>query len=184
MNRSAENLNAADAISERWTACPVEAALPVTLSHVHELNNSAACWRMNESLIADVDADVRKRPAQGVKKNEVARLQLVCCYRNTQRTQCLSGAREQDASATVDILNESAAIEAVFRGAAAVAVSNTDLTQRMERKLTRAGGKITIGSLGEYNRPPFARISIGRRSTAGQKHHPHGDDDYFHRAGL
>jgi hypothetical protein len=54
----------------------------------------------------------------------------------------------------------------------------------MERKLTRAGGKVAIGSLGEYNSPPFARISIGRRPTAGQKYHPYGDDDYFHRARL
>ncbi|MEN3353318.1 MAG: hypothetical protein V7640_1476, partial [Betaproteobacteria bacterium] len=68
---------------DRETARAVVASAPIALPHVDKLNGAAARGGMNETLIADIDADVRKRSAQGIKENEISRLELVCCDGDT-----------------------------------------------------------------------------------------------------
>src|SRR5437879_89281 len=49
-----------------------ETARPVHEPHVFDPHLAAGAWRMDELAVADVDADVREGPLQGVEEHQVA----------------------------------------------------------------------------------------------------------------
>lgn len=100
---------------------------------------------VNEVIIADIQADMGKRIAIGIKKNQIAGIKLM--YRDWRQnlSHFARGARQGDALVFINMFDKTAAIEAFPRRGLAVAIRNTLQAQgiidhRRQLRLRRPDG--------------------------------------------
>ena len=122
-------------------ACPVVALDPVRLAHVFNPNFAASSRRMQETVVAEVDADVRESTAHGVEEYEIARFQFVA-VNGVADFALLSGrSGEQLANGLLENqLNKTAAIEPAFRVGSTETIMNADEFNASEDQVLGAGG--------------------------------------------
>ncbi len=113
------------------TARAVEVLLPVARIDRRDLDLATAPRRMNEPVVAEVDADVRKREAPRVEEHEVAGLEIGERDLVAQPAHFLRRPGQRHAGHLLkDELNEAAAIKAGFGRRAAPAVPDADEIER------------------------------------------------------
>ena len=95
--------------------------------------------RVDELIVAEVDADVRERPAHRVEEHEVARLQLGFVHGLAGAADIARGARQVDAQTLAEqVTHEAGAIEAGLGVGAAAAIADADKTERVGDQLLDA----------------------------------------------
>ena len=109
-----------------------EAGKPVAGAHIVDANLAACRRRVDESLVAKVDADVRKGAAHGVEKDQVAGLQVIerNALADLRHLACRSWQIESECVAH-DVADHAAAVEAGLGVVPAVAVIDADDRQRV-----------------------------------------------------
>ena len=87
---------------------------------------------MNEAVVADVQANMRKLEAPRVEKNQIAGLQLIFADRLTDARLFACAARQQQAGSLLkNVANEAAAVESLIRRTSAEAVVDANQRQRV-----------------------------------------------------
>jgi hypothetical protein len=105
----------------------VVALHPVALAHVFDPDFGARARRMQEAVVAQIDADMRKSAAHGIEENEVAGLQFVAVDHRTDLALLSGTTRQQHADRFLeDDLDKGAAVETGIRVGAAETVVDTD----------------------------------------------------------
>ena len=101
--------------------------LPITARHADDFNLAALTRRVNEALLAEIDADMGKRPAQCIEEHQVARFQLISPDLLPDPADFLRVAWQGEAKRVgEDIMHQSAAIKSGFRRTAPVLVRNAN----------------------------------------------------------
>lgn len=134
---------------------------------------------MNETSVANVDADMRESTFQRIEEYEVARLQL---FDRNGLPELADGARAmrqcQVGRLLEYIAHETAAIETCFRGFATVFVSDTGQTEGVDQNFLRGirpsgfglcrflHGLIRVGEHAQ-TRQPDGRYVLFARHSAG-----------------
>ena len=96
------------------------------VAQVIDTHASAAAGRVDEMIVAKIDADMRKLAVQGVEKHQIAGTQFIVVERLAEVTHADTAARQFDAEGVVIYMrDESAAIEAAVGIVAAVAIRYT-----------------------------------------------------------
>lgn len=117
-------------LSEKLETDPagaVVARLPVAAHHADDLNLTTITRCMDETLLAEIDADMGKWPAQRVEEYQVARFQLITPDLLPDPADFLRVARQGEAKRVgEDIMHQSAAIKSGFRRTAPVLVRNAN----------------------------------------------------------
>ena len=108
---------------------------------------------MQELAVPEVDADVRKRPVQGIEENEVARHQLLLADLISGLGHLGGGSGQgQPHRRAKDLFDESTAIEtARFRPISAFSIADTQVTKsRVDQRdnAVRGGGNRGFGAAG------------------------------------
>ena len=99
----------------------------------------ARARRVDELVVAQVDADVRERAAHRVEEYEVARLQLGFFHRLAGAADIARGARQVEAQALAkQVAHEAGAVEAGFGVVAAAAIADADEIERVGDQLLDA----------------------------------------------
>ena len=76
--------------ADLWRAAgAVEALGPVVDPHVLDTHLAPGTRRMNELAVADIDADVGERSADGVEEHQIARLEFILADTEQSRCTCL-----------------------------------------------------------------------------------------------
>lgn len=126
---------------------------PVALAHVLDPDFTTSARRMDEMIVAEIDANVREGAAHRVEKHEVARFQLVA--RNFIADLALfSGRTRQKLAKRVSEydLDKAAAIEAAVRVRAAEAIVDADEFQTFQDQILSVG-RVAFKQGGFFGRP-------------------------------
>ena len=87
----------------------------------------AGSRRVDELMVAQIDADVRERTAHGVEKHQVARFEFVLGYRGAGLADFARTVRQDQAQAlAVNVSDESRTVEAGLGFVAATMVADAD----------------------------------------------------------
>ena len=141
--------------THRHSPRAVESALPEARIQCGNLDLASAPRRMDELVVAEIDADVGEREPPGVEEHEIARLQIGDGDVRAEAAHVLRSARERHSRHLLeDITDESAAIEARLRSIAAPLVPDAD-------QIEGGGGKI----LGRFERVHGRALDPGRSGT-------------------
>jgi hypothetical protein len=54
------------------TACAIEARHPVLILHADDFDATTGAWRMDETVVTNIDADVREGAFKGVEEDQIA----------------------------------------------------------------------------------------------------------------
>ena len=92
-----------------------QAFLPVGGIEVVDRNRTAFAWRMYETVVAYINADVRHEDTTGPEEYQVARLQAAEIHRCAQPVLLVTIARYMQAQLCIAVLHQSAAIETRLR---------------------------------------------------------------------
>src|SRR5204862_4529647 len=109
----------------------VEAGLPVAAVDAGDAHAAFPARRMDEAVVAKIDADMGKRVTAGVEEHEVARLEVI--DRNTVAHLRLlaRAARQRHAGDLLEyVADESAAIHPAFRRLSSELVADADQVER------------------------------------------------------
>ena len=102
-------------VLQRKPACAVVVLLPVGVGEVDDFHGSSTARRVDEAVLADVDADMGETRAHGVEEYKVAWLKFIKCYGNAMTHLIKRRAGQQHACRlTKNELHKPAAIEAGF----------------------------------------------------------------------
>src|SRR5918992_5936756 len=147
--------------------CAVEARAPIPGFHAFDAYLGTRARRVQEAPVAEIYADVRIRLVSRVVEDEVARLQILCSYGLAYLAEGLGARGQAHAPRTLeDMGNESAAIEARLRRAAAVAVLHADCLHRMHQ------WPFAVGSRAVVPRPRGKACGCGEEKN-GVSHNGH-----------
>src|SRR5690606_34709798 len=116
-------------------------ALPVTGLEIVEAHSSTTAGRMQEAPIPDIDAGMVHPLATGREQHQVTGLQGIRRGLARQFAEAGGGSGQSDPGRlTEHVVDQSAAVEAGFRRAAAPAVGCTDQAEGVEQDLVMESG--------------------------------------------
>ena len=119
---------------------------------------------MDEFVVAQVNADVRRAVSVGAEENQISRDEVCCGNGRAEVVLDVSGARNGDTGIGEDVLNVTRTVEAV-RGGAAEDVRNADIIHRQRNNTVRQIARV-VSDVGHV----FAqecRISHGAYQAVG-----------------
>lgn len=123
--------------------CAIEAFFPVTDIHAFDTYYAAGGWRVDEFVIAEIDADVGEAAFQRVVENQIAGFQVRLVHTFAGMAEFLGGARQVLAPGFPENqLDQSAAIETCFRRIAAVLVMDAEHSHRAHRQFRCMIGQV------------------------------------------